>query len=209
MKGRKLFLAITGLLGWFGLIAQLVLHMKLLPGNPGESLLRFFTFFTILTNSLVAVLVSRYCLIPDNKRTDLLVSPSLWTAVTIYIVFVGVIYNTLLRNLWKPTGLQAIVDVLLHTIIPVLMLLHWWIWVNKKNLQFKEIPAWALYPVIYCIVVLIRGYFSKWYPYPFLDVDKSGLTRVLINCILLLAAFLGFSLVFVFVGKRKPVTGKL
>jgi hypothetical protein len=58
MNGRKIFLALISLLEWAGLIAQLILHMRMYPGQPAESLIRFFIFFTILTNMLVAVLVT-------------------------------------------------------------------------------------------------------------------------------------------------------
>jgi len=44
------------------------------------------------------------------------------TAITVYITIVGLVYNVILRFLWKPEGLQFIVDELLHTVIPLLLL---------------------------------------------------------------------------------------
>jgi ABC-type Na+ efflux pump permease subunit len=55
------------------------------------------------------------------------------TAITLYILIVGLVYNVILRFLWVLTGSQKIVDELLHLVIPVLVLLYWIVFVTKKE----------------------------------------------------------------------------
>ena len=58
-----------------------------------------------------------------------------------------------------------------------------------------------IYPLIYVIYTAIRGEITGYYPYPFIDVTQLGYSRVLINSVGLVVAFLGFSLFLIAIGK--------
>jgi hypothetical protein len=109
----------------------------------------------------------------------------------------------ILRFLWAPTGLQKVVDELLHSVIPILVLLYWILFVPKKELEFKNIFPWLIFPLGYLIYTLIRGAFFNFYPYPFVDVILLGYNTVLLNSFCMLLAFLFFGTLFIGIGKFK------
>ena len=183
---KRALAILFALIGWFAVIAQFYLMFENRVASVPETIVRFFSFFTILTNILVATYFS---VVAFNRKNDALVNQTgTLTAVTLYIVIVGLIYQLILRELWEPQGLQKIVDELLHTAIPSLVLIYWFIY-EKKTVTYKQIPKWLLYPFIYFIYILIRGYFSGFYPYPFVDVSKVGSGKVFNNSLMLLFLF--------------------
>ncbi|MDO6433170.1 Pr6Pr family membrane protein [Flavitalea sp. BT771] len=204
MKTNKLYLLIIVLMELFALIAQLVLLLQAARTPLAEALTRYFSYFTILTNIIVGVYAGVHCFTPPAKRTGFFFRPSVETAITLYITIVGLTYTLVLRQLWSPKGLQAVVDDILHTIVPVMILFYWWKWVETRRLKYGNIPFWLIYPAVYALLILIRGHFGSWYPYPFLDVLQYLYGQVVINCIFMLLAFVLFSSLFVWAGKRKP-----
>ncbi len=93
---------------WFALIAQLVLHLQTVPTGLSESLIRFFSYFTILTNTLVAVYATVLLFAAKGKQAGFFFSASMQSAIALYIIVVGLIYNIILRQLWDSSGLQAV-----------------------------------------------------------------------------------------------------
>lgn len=67
-----------------------------------------------------------------------LLSKGTLTAITAFILIVGLVYQVALRGIWQPTGLQHIVDELLHTIIPLYVFMYWFFKVNKNDLPFFQ-----------------------------------------------------------------------
>jgi len=114
---------------------------------------------------------------------------------------VGLTYNTILRSLWKPQGLQLLADNLLHSIIPFLYLVFWIIFVRNQSLRWKDIFPWLIYPLVYLLYVLVRGAYYGVYPYPFVDVAQLGYARVLLNSLVVTGVILFFSVVFVAISK--------
>ncbi|RYZ46833.1 MAG: hypothetical protein EOP49_22590, partial [Sphingobacteriales bacterium] len=84
MKPRKIYLLFMMLTGWFAIIAQLILHMQESPGGFFEALTRFFSFFTILTNILVAVYVTALFFTSKTNPTSFFTRPAVQTAITVY-----------------------------------------------------------------------------------------------------------------------------
>src|SRR5450631_1893091 len=200
-KARQIFLAISAAIVWFSVIAQLYLSIVNRLATVAEALTRFFTYFTIQTNILVATCFTVLLLKPVSDWGKFFSSPRVLTAICTYITFVGLTYNLLLRQLWQPTGLQQVVDELLHSAIPIIFILYWLIFVPKAGLQWKNIFTWLIYPVIYIVIVLIREAISGYYPYPFIDVNNLGYPRVFLNGFGLIITFLLLSSLFVAIGK--------
>ncbi len=188
---------VFALLGWFALIAQYCLMLKNSVLNFNEMTIQFFSYFTILTNLMVSIYFTNQAF----KKSDSEIKSGLLTAITIYIVIVGMVYQVALRSTWNPTGLQRVVDELLHSIIPILVIIYWYLYENKKNLQYKQMVLWAIYPLFYLFYILIRGSFSKFYPYPFVNVTELGLNKVFINAFFILIFFLALSFLFIRIGK--------
>jgi hypothetical protein len=99
--------------------------------------------------------------------------------------------------------MQMVTDELLHSVIPVLVLIYWFLFENTLSVPYSLIGRWLLYPLIYLIYVLIRGYFSGFYPYPFINIPALGIEKVLLNSILMTALFAVLSVTFNAVGRRK------
>ena len=195
------YLTIIATAGWFALISQLYLIILNKVDSLAETIIRYFSFFTITTNIIVAMFATVLLLRPNSNWGNFLSRPTTLTAITVYITIVGVVYNAVLRFLWQPQGLQFVVDELLHSIIPVLFILLWVRYVPKSELKYANAFPWLIYPVIYIIYTAIRGAITNEYPYPFTDVTVLGYGRVALNSLGLFAAFLAFSLFLIAIGK--------
>jgi hypothetical protein len=124
--------------------------------------IRFFSFFTILTNNpIFHGIFLKLKTVPFKW----LLSNGTSTALTAFILIVGLVYQLVLRKIWNPTGLQYIVDELLHSVIPLFML-DTGFNLKKDDLLPKPIINWLLYPVLYITFIMTRGHFSI-LPLPF------------------------------------------
>lgn len=187
---------------WFAIITQFVLMIQNRQTEIFETTIRFFSFFTILTNILVALFFTTQVFTKTKEYLSFLNSKSSLTAITTFILVVGIVYQIVLRPIWNPQGLQKIVDELLHTIIPFFVFIYWMLYVQKNELQFKSIVKWLLYPLLYFIYILIRGHFSKFYPYPFSNVSELGYGQVVINFILISIFIILLLVVLIFFGNK-------
>ena len=206
---KKWYAFITALLGWFAVITQFILLIQNRITSIPETIIRFFSFFTILSNILVAVTFSFVFLQGKGKWNRFFNKATTLTAITVYIIVVGAVYNIILRMIWHPEGLQKLVDELLHSVIPVLATLFWIFFVKKEVLQWKDSLSWLLYPIVYTVFIAIRGMISDYYPYPFINVPAIGYPRALLNGLILTGVFLGLSLFLIAVAKfisRKRTT---
>jgi len=201
-KSSARFVALIGaLLGWFAIIAQLVLMINNRQVPVAETLFRFFGFFTIDTNIIVALCFTFIFLGAKSGLGNFFSQASTITVITVYITIVGIVYNVILRSLWEPTGLQKIVDELLHSVIPVLVILFWLIFVPIEQLKWKIAFSVLIYPLIYMIYALILGSVTKWYPYPFVDVNELGYNKALMNAAGVLVVIFVLSLALIATGK--------
>jgi hypothetical protein len=130
--------------------------------------------------------------------------PTVVTAVVVYMVFVGIAYNVLLRYLWTPSGYRALVNECLHTFVPVMAALYWVLYVPRFHLSLRHCLLWLVFPLGYLSVTLWRGSVSDFYPYPFIDVSELGYPHVLFNATLLVIAFLTLMGVFIAINHRRP-----
>lgn len=201
--GAKLLLAGICLLSWFALIGQFYLIILNRVTSVPETIIRYFSFFTILTNLLVAICCTILLTNSNSKIKSFFLKQNRLTAIAVYITIVGLVYNFILRFLWNPQGLQWIVDELLHSVIPLLFIVFWLLIVPKGKLHWKSVLAWLLYPLIYLVFVLLRGIPSSFYPYPFIDVDKIGYYKTFINSSGMLLAFLAISILFKTINRFK------
>lgn len=189
--------AILALIIWFAVITQLVLMLQNGATLAAETIIRFFSFFTILTNTVVATYFTA-----QSFRISTANKPGLLTAITVYIFIVGIVYQLLLRHLWQPAGMQWVVDELLHTINPLLVIIYWYAYERKAEVNYRQIKGWLIYPIIYLLYILIRGSVSGFYPYPFVNVAHIGLAKTLVNSALLLLLFVFVSFIFIAIGRK-------
>ena len=192
----------TAIFGWVAVILQFYLIILNRTTYISETIIRYFSFFTIESNLLVALCFSILVLKPKSKMGLFFEKTPNITAVTLYILIVGITYNLILRFLWQPSGFQKIADELLHSVIPTLVLLHWLFFTQKQNLKYKHISSWLIFPSLFLIYTLIRGHFVLNYPYPFLDVTVLGYPTVLLNSLYMVMMFLFVGCLLIFVGRK-------
>lgn len=201
------------LLAWAALAMQtdITIHRMLLRGfDTLDALLRLASYLTNLTVFLVALSFTCVTLRVRARPMRFLAGPVSLSAVTVYIVFVGLAYNVLLRHLWTPHGYRALVNESLHTVLPLLCTAYWLLFVPYFRLSRRERLAWFAYPLGYLCVTFWRGSVTDFYPYPFIDVVELGYARVLVNSALLFSAFVVLMILFTAINsRRRPITGNV
>ncbi|HET6331086.1 MAG TPA: Pr6Pr family membrane protein [Holophagaceae bacterium] len=174
-------------------IAGLALQLGILLGGAwakGRSgwgaTANFFSYFTILSNLLVAISFAAPSAFWRSARTQ--------GGVTLYIAVVGLVYELVLRRLWHPEGAQFIADLLLHDAVPLTVVAHWIFLRERGALQWRDPFAWLVYPGVYLAYALLRGALTGWWAYPFIDASALGYGRVLLNAAGLLMVFLALGM---------------
>ena len=197
---QRRLMTLAAVLGWAGLSIQLYL-IFFARWSIGASLLgglmSFFSFFTVLSNTLVATVLTCEWTTRESAARRWFLQPWVSSAIAVSIAVVSLAYNLLLRHLWHPEGWQWLADELLHDIMPVLFLGYWWRYVPKGTLRVWHIALWVIYPLLYFAYSLLRGHLLAVYPYPFIDVDKLGYPQVFINAGGLLAGFVVIALLVI------------
>ena len=134
-KANQTFLVIGAAIAWFAVLLQLYLIILNRVESVPETIIRFFSFYTILTNIFVAFCFTVLLVKPNSRFGIFFSRPSVLTATTIYIFVVGLLYNLILRKIWSPVGLQQLADELLHVVIPLLFILYWYLFAPKGELE--------------------------------------------------------------------------
>lgn len=186
------------MLGWAGLSIQmyLIFHSRwTLGASLLGGLMSFFSYFTVITNTLVATVLTCQLTSRESAARRWFLQPWVSSGIAVSIAVVSLAYNVLLRHLWDPEGWQWLADELMHDVMPLLFLVWWWMYVPKGTLRPRHMALWLLYPLLYFAYALLRGHVLAAYPYPFIDVDKLGYPQVLLNAGGLLVGFVTIALV--------------
>ena len=159
LTAQKYFQMGLLLLSWFSVVLQVVISPL--------SIITTFSYFTVLSNILVAFVLTFMTFIPSNGASSYLANFKVQSATALYIFIVGLIYNLVLRGIWKPQGWHLVADTLLHVVVPALYFTYWLIFTPKGILRWTDGVSWAYFPLVYLIYSLIRGHFVGWYPIHF------------------------------------------
>lgn len=154
--------------------------------GPLFATIRYFSYFTILSNLLV-LLVSAAA---ASQAGGFFARPPVQGGVALCIAVTMGIYFNVLRHLWQPQGAQWWADTGLHYAVPLLYLLWWLRCVPHGDLRWRDLPRWLLFPLAYLGWVLLRGAWVREYPYPFLDLGVHGAATVMRNACGVLGVFL-------------------
>jgi hypothetical protein len=176
---------------------RLGVTMRADGSGPFEALWSMYRFFTVITNTALGIVAAMVAMGVGP-------GPQVQGALLLAIGAVAVVYHLLLAGLVSQTGLEAVLDEMLHTVIPAVYALYWLLFAPKEGLSYGAVPLWLSYPLVYCGYALMRGEIDGIYPYPFLDVAAEGMISVSFNVLGLLAAFWIGGLAIVAVGRRLP-----
>lgn len=191
----RLWRAAFAVIGWSALALQYVLMIGPADGWAVlERTVNFFSFFTILSNVLVAVAFTGPLLNGERRLARWSAGEGVRAAVAMYIVVVGVVYHFMIAPYWRPEGLNFGVNVVLHYVMPAAFVLDWLWFTPKGRLRWVDPVKWLAFPLAYAAWTLVHGLATHWWPYGFVDVDALGLPRVLATFAGLLVFFLGVGL---------------
>ncbi|MFI4969901.1 MAG: Pr6Pr family membrane protein [Lysobacterales bacterium] len=191
--------ATTALVAWSALVLQYVLLIRATWYDPGPALgsLRYISFFTILSNILVA-LTTTFALRGGRSAVGgFFAGARARGGVALCIGITSCIYFFLLAATWAPQGAQLLADVAMHYAVPALYLLWWAACVPHGRLSWSDPLRWLAFPLAYLASILLRGRWLHEYPYPFIDVDALGLAVAARNALGVGVLFLAFGFVVV------------
>jgi hypothetical protein len=126
-----------------------------------------YRFFTIWTNTFVGLVCGAIALgrVPPHWLTA---GPAL------AIALVAGVYHALLAEGRNLTGLDLVVDTMMHTAIPAAFIALWIFALPKGRLAWRDLLIWSAYPILYSVYAIARGAADGVYPYFFLDVGQLG-----------------------------------
>jgi len=114
---------------------------------------------------------------------------------------VGIVYHLLLAHLWNPTGFTWLADQGVHTVMPLLAFFWWMFFREVRVVPWKITLVSIIWPLIYSIYALIRAEFTNFYPYPFLNLETLGWSKLFLNITMLTLAFFVLGLLLALISR--------
>ena len=208
-RARRVHLVVA-LVAWFAVVFQLVLVLQgsavLVEDDPpgrGESIYRFFAYFTIQSNLLVAIASTALAREPELDRPT-------WRVVRLAgmvgITVTGLVHFFLLRPLLDLDGADWMADKLLHMVVPVLALAAW-AWVGPRpRFTWREAAYALVWPLAWLAWTLVVGRVDGWVPYPFLDASEEGWGSVMVVSVGIMVLFLVLFALYGWLDRLLPPT---
>jgi hypothetical protein len=188
----NVFAIVVAAVAWSGLLLQY--WLILWSGPVGYATVRYFSFFTILSNVLVALVAASAATGGNWAPLRFWRKPRVRGLAALCIAVTCLIYATVLAGHWHPQGPQHIADRMVHYVVPFLYLFWWVLLLPHGTLVWRDALRWLLFPLVFFAWTLLRGAVVHEYPYPFVDVDRLGYGAVLINSIVVGAVFVALGL---------------
>lgn len=188
----NLFAVVVAAVAWPALMLQY--WLILWSGPIGYATVRYFSFFTILSNLLVAVVAASTATGGNWAPLRFWRTPRVRGLAALCIAVTCLIYVTILAGQWHPLGPQLIADRTLHYVVPLLYLFWWAALLPHGTLVWRDALGWLWFPLIFLAWTLLRGAVVHEYPYTFVDVDHLGYGAVLINALMVGMVFVALGL---------------
>ncbi|GAA1825205.1 Pr6Pr family membrane protein [Agromyces salentinus] len=154
-------------------------------------IVNFFSFFTILSNALTAIVLLIGAWYAFTRRID----PDWYNLVracaATYMATTFVVYNLLLRgiSLDQATTVPWSNEIL-HVWAPLYLVLDWALAPGRRPVAWQRLWSIAIFPIAWAVYSMIRGAITGWYPYPFLNpAQEAGYGGVAVY-VIAIAAFI-------------------
>ena len=157
------------------------------PPGPGARIYRFFAYFTIQSNLLVAIVSTMLAREPALDRPAWRVAR---VAGLVGITVTGLVHFFLLRPLLDLDGADWVADKLLHMVVPVLAIAAWARVGPRPRVTVREAAYALCWPLVWLAWTLVVGRVDGWVPYPFLDADTEGWAAVAVVSVGITVLFL-------------------
>lgn len=186
------------------LLTQLVLSATAEGETAATRIVRLFSYFTIQSNILLCVVSVTLALRPARREG------AVWRVLRLDSVLAmtvtGLVFMTVLRGLEELEGLRAATDAVFHYIAPVAAVVGWFAFGPRPRITGRTLALALIFPIAWVVYILIYSGITGWYPYPFIDADDLGATRVAINVALIAAVFIVLGLIYRYLDRRLPAT---
>ena len=166
----------------------------------GTRVIRFFSFFTIMSNILFCAVSITLAIKPDRREG--LVWRVLRLDAVLCMAVTGLVFVTVLRGLEDLSGLRVFTDAGLHYVAPPLAVLGWLLFGPRPRITQRVVYLATVLPIAWAAYTLLRGAVVDWYPYPFIDVIEHGYGQVLVNIVVVATLFVAFGLLFWYLDRR-------
>ena len=187
-------LLIIGMLALFGVSVQFIISINRAiaeDNSVSQVVINMLGYFTILTNTFAAAVLTTLGLLPNSKIGKVFSTPEVFGCVVSSMLWVGIGFHLLLSDYWSPDGMEAVSNYLNHYIVPSSLLIVWLIFPPETQISKRTPLLWEIYPVIYGAYIIIRGEILDKYPYPFFDINVIGYPKALWNGLAILIVILG------------------
>jgi len=196
---RALRLALASLIT-VALVSQLFIGLS----RSDLTVVRFFSYFTILSNALAVIMLTLLAGTPGRDESTGFAG--FRGAITVYMSVTGLLYAVILApNLADVAVPEPWIDWTIHVVAPVAILMDWLFHPPPRRLSPAILAIWLIFPAVYLAYSLIRGELVDWYPYPFLDPRVSdGYLGVALWSAVVLAVILVFGWLYYWWANRRP-----
>lgn len=199
---RLVAIAIAAL-GWAAIGTQIPLTLSdaAAAGNPAWlSLVNLFSYFTLLTNVAVAVAAT---VAARGITASWWALPHVRAGLVLYILIVGLIYQTLLKGLIPMAGTRLVIDTIFHAVIPLAWPVWWFAFGRGPSpLPWRAALIWLGFPLLYGVYSVARGAMSGRWPYPFMNAERFGYPQVAVNLAAMLLLFFALALLLIALDRR-------
>lgn len=96
-------------------------------------------------------------------------------AAVMYSVTTFLVYGFLIEGFYNPFASDHYwTSTVLHQVIPAVLVLDLIARPFANRLTWRSTLLWTIYPIAYLVFSLIRGAFTGWYPYDFINPNEVG-----------------------------------
>lgn len=154
-------------------------------------LVNFFSFFTVLSNVLSAVVLLSGAWLALTRLADPDWFNLLRACIVTYMATTLVVYNLLLRDI----SLDQATTVpwsneILHVWAPLYLLADWVLAPGRRRVEWRRLWTIAIFPIGWAVYSMIRGALVDWYAYPFLNPAQEAGYRGVALYVIAIAAFI-------------------
>ncbi|MFF2389296.1 Pr6Pr family membrane protein [Agromyces sp. NPDC058104] len=155
------------------IVGQFAKSLSLVP-DPAVFVVNFFSFFTILSNGVAAVVLLVGAAYAFRRASDPPFFDLVRACATTYMATTLVVFNLLLRDLaLDQAATVPWSNEILHVWAPLYLLVDWVLAPGRGRIPWNRFWWIAAFPVAWVVYTMIRGAIVGWYPYPFLDPEVS------------------------------------
>ena len=99
----RTFMALMALLGWLALLAQFYINVSLKQNPLAEIIIRYFSYFTILTNLMVATCYTALLLAPSSATARFFSRQQTLAVIPVLALILWLLYAGKNKLQWKDT----------------------------------------------------------------------------------------------------------